>query len=387
MAGSNDGKSAEMEKAISGTGAAARLPIVSLPLVGREAAAGWGWAPNAAACGYPHPTPAGPPSPQGGGRRKGLLWTRRALLGSGLALGAGLLLTGRSFAATDQLIVGLAEEPPQLDPAAGNAASTEAVAYQNIFEGLTRIDRDGKVQPGLARSWTVSPDGRGYSFALQPEVRYHDGTSFDAQHVVFSLRRLIGPGSASPRKSLYEAITAIEAPDDATIRITLRQPDERLLFNLGLGDAAIVAPESADNNGQVPIGTGPFAFVQWDSGQRIVMERNEDYWGPHPRISQVTFVFIADPAAAVAALLAGSIDGFPHFPAAAALEPLKGNPAVEITTGTGPDGEPRLGVWNSKLGGMWTNAPVESCVLSEVRWAGDSGPMQPGPTPNQTQDD
>ncbi|MDR3476160.1 MAG: ABC transporter substrate-binding protein [Devosia sp.] len=315
------------------------------------------------------------------------MWTRRAVLGSGLALGAGLVLPGRSLAATDQLIVALADEPPHLDPTAGNAASTAAVAYQNIFEGLTRIDRDGRVQPGLAKSWTLSPDGLAYTFVLQPVVRYHDGTSFDAGHVVFSLKRLAGAASPSPRQALYAGIADVTAPDATTVRITLKQPDARLLFNLGLGDAAIVAPESADNNRRVPIGTGPFAFVQCDGGQRVLLARNEDYWGPHPRLSQATFVFIADPAAAISALLAGSIDGFPHFPAPAALEPLRGNPAFEITTGTGPGGEPRVGIWSSRLIGMWSSAPVEGCVLAEIRWAGDNGSSQPGPAQNPTQDD
>lgn len=314
------------------------------------------------------------------------MWTRRAVLGSGLALGAGLLLARPAFAATDQLTVALAQEPPHLDPTAGEAPGTEDTAYQNIFEGLTRIDRDGKVQPGLAKSWSVSPDGLTYSFALQSDVRYHDGTSFDAGHVVFSLKRLVGPGSVNPRQAVYAAIRDVSAPDDNTVRIQLAKPDEQFLFNLGLGAASIVAPESADNNRSVPIGTGPFGYLQWDRGSQLVLVRNEDYWGPHPRLSQVNFVFIADPAAAIEALLAGRLEGYPAFPAPAALEPLKGNPAVQIVSGKGPDGGPRVGVWNSKLSGMWVDAPVESCVLADIRWADDNGaPLTP--MPDQSTDD
>ena len=315
------------------------------------------------------------------------MWTRRAIIGSGLALGAGLLLPHRALAATDQLRIGLASEPPQLDPTAGNDPSTEAVAYRNIFEGLTLIDEDGKVQPGLAKSWTVSPDDLAYTFTLQTEARYHDGTDFDAQHVVFSLERITAAASQNPGKARYASIASTAAVDGATVKITLKQPDPDLLFNLGRAEAVMVAPESADNNRSVPLGTGPFAFLQWDGGADIVVVRNEDYWGTHPRVDQATFVFIADPAAAIDALIAGQIDGFPNFPAAGPLDRIKDNPAFQIVTGTGPEKQPRTGIWASKLSGMWRNAPLESCVLAGLRWADDNGGAQPAPLLDQSTDD
>jgi peptide/nickel transport system substrate-binding protein len=314
------------------------------------------------------------------------MWTRRAVLGTGLALGAGLLVSRPSRAATDQLTVALASEPPHLDPTAGESAATLDAAYQNIFEGLTRIDRDGKVQPGLAKSWTISPDGLDYVFVLQSDVRYHDGTDFDAEHVVFSLKRLVGGDSQSPSKARYAGLADISAPDVASVRLRLAKPDPDLLFKLGLGAASIIAPESADNNRLVPIGTGPFGYLQWDKGTQLVLVRNEDYWGTHPRISLVEFVFVADPAIAIAALLKGQIEGYPNFPAPAALESLKGTPAVQLVAGTGPDGAPRVGVWNSQLSGMWPNAPVESCVLADIRWAGDNGTTTPPPPQDPTED-
>jgi|GEM_PF-5363852 len=310
------------------------------------------------------------------------MWSRRAVLGSGLALGAGLLLPGQSRAATDQLTIALAAEPPQLDPTAGDAPATEAVAFQNLFEGLTRIDRDGRLQPCLARSWIAGADGRSYRFTLEPSVRYHDGTSFDAGHVVFSLERLIAPESRNPHRGIYAAITGATALDDTTVEVTLAGPDADLLRKLALGPASIVAPESADNNGLEPIGTGPFAYQQWDRGADIVLVRNEDYWGTHPRLSQVDFVFYPDPAAAVAALLGGTLDAYPDFPEPALLAPLQGNPALQLVTGKAPDGSPRVGVWSSKLSGMWPDAPVASCVLADLRWADDHGaPLTPMPDP------
>jgi peptide/nickel transport system substrate-binding protein len=276
------------------------------------------------------------------------MWTRRSILASGAALAAASLLpASHAFAATDQLRVALQLEPPHLDPTSGAAAAIKEVSYQNIFEGLTAIDQNGGVQPALAKSWTVSSDGLTYTFALQPEVRFHDGTSFDADHVVFSLKRIGAPISENAQKSLYEVIASVTAPDPATVKITLKHPDGNFLFNLGRGDAAIVAPESADNNKSVPIGTGPFAFVEWDQGSRVVLERNEDYWGVHPRIAGAIFVFISDPSTAINAMLANDIDGFPNFPAPEALEVFKTNPQYKVVVGT-TEGETLLVTNNAR---------------------------------------
>jgi peptide/nickel transport system substrate-binding protein len=316
------------------------------------------------------------------------MWTRRRVLAAGTALGAAALLpTGRSFAATDQLRVALSHEPPHLDPTVGEDPATLAVSYQNIFEGLTRIDEAGKVQPCLAKSWSVSADKLSYSFVLEPEVRYHDGTSFDAGHVVFSLKRLIGDDGQSPRKALYQSIAEVTAAADGSVALTLKQADDKLLYNLGLADAVMVAPESAANNRAQPIGTGPFDLIEWDNGKGIILERNEDYWGVHPLTTQANFYFIADTAAAIASLGDGGIDGYPDFPAPDALAPLKDSPAFKITNGKGPDGKPRIGIWNAQLTGMWVDAPVEACVLHDIHWASETSPPQVGPAPFITNPD
>lgn len=310
------------------------------------------------------------------------MWSRRALLAAGAALVAAYALPARrSLAASDQLRIGLAHEPPQLDPTAGDDPATLAISYQNIFEGLTRIDGQGAVQPGLARSWSVSADGLDYSFALQPDVRFHDGTSLAADDVVFALERLRSAQSRSPNRARFAAIASVAAADAATVRVRLRQADDRLLYSLGLPDAGIVAPESADNNASVPIGTGPFAFVTWDAGDRVVLDRNEDYWGPHPRINEVTFVFVADPAAAIAALRAGDLDGYPDFPAPEALGPARADPGLRVLEGRGPGGRPRTGVWNAGLGGVRPDAPAGGCVLADLRWADDTGTPEAPPAP------
>lgn len=315
------------------------------------------------------------------------IWTRRAVLVAGTAGMASLALpVAPSFAATDGLRIGLTHEPPDLDSVGGHDPATLAISYQNLFEGLTRLNEHAEVLPSLAKAWTISPDKLTYDFTLVAGARYHDGTSFDAEHVAFSLKRLLAAGG--DRAAPYAAIADVVALTPHTVQLRVNRPDDKLLYALALPAAGMVAPESADSNTTLPIGTGPFAFVQWDSGQSVVLERNEDYWGEHPRISQAIFAFATDPAAAVAALLNGELDGFPAFPAPDALAPLRTNPAFRVIEGKGPDGQPRSGVWNAKLAGMWSDAPVESCVIGGIYWnePGGSVPEFTPPAHQHTDD-
>ena len=263
------------------------------------------------------------------------MWSRRSVLVSGIAVTLGAILpTVPARAATGQARIGMASEPPHLDPTAGEEAGIAAVAYGNIFEGLTRIDDNDLVQPALAQSWTISEDGLTYQFSLQQDVRFHDGSAFDAGHVVFSFTRLADPQSQNPKRALFEPIASVTAVDAANVRFSLKRPSADFLYNIGRPAAVIVAPESADNNQQSPIGTGPFAFVDWTKGSRILFERNEDYWGPHPKLTQVTLIFVADPATAISALIANDLDGFPHFPAPELLEPFKAKEDFRLVVGT-----------------------------------------------------
>ena len=167
-----------------------------------------------------------------------------------------LLTTGAALAQPTEIRIGVALEPPALDPTAGAAEAIDVVVYQNVFEGLVRIDQTGAVQPGLAESWTISDDGLTYRFALHQGVTFHDGTSFDAEDVKFTFERLLAEDSVNAQKALYAPISAVTVIDPVTVEFALSRPDGLFLFNMGRGDAVIVAPESAANNGAEPIGTG-----------------------------------------------------------------------------------------------------------------------------------
>ena len=252
-----------------------------------------------------------------------------------IVLTLGITINASSvMAAKDSLNLGMVLEPPHLDPTAGAAAAIDEVVYANIFEGLTRIDKNGVVKPGLASSWTVSEDQKTYTFNLRKGVSFHDGASFDADDVVFSLNRARAKDSVNAQKALFKPIQSVTAEDPHTVVVTLSQPTGSFLFNMGWGDAVIVDKASAEKNKSNPIGTGPFKFSKWVRGDRIVMVRNDAYWGTPAKLKTATIKIIPDPAAAVSAMMAGDIDAFANFPAPESLAQFKSDPRFKVVIGT-----------------------------------------------------
>lgn len=251
-----------------------------------------------------------------------------------VAIAAALLGAVPVLAAKDALTLGMVLEPPILDPTAGAAAAIREVTYANLFEGLTRINAEGRVTPGLAESWIVSPDGKTYSFKLRDHVRFHDGEGLDCSVIRFSYMRAMAPDSTNAQKQLFEPIEKIDCSQPLTAVITLKRPTATFLYGMGWGDAVMVAPQSAAQNKTKPIGTGPFRFKTWVQGDHVTLERNPDYWGPAAKLASVTFKFVADPAAAAAAMLGGEIDAFANFPAPETLSQFRQDPRFSVVVGT-----------------------------------------------------
>ncbi len=264
-----------------------------------------------------------------------------------LAAAFSTALIGNALAAKTSLTMGMVLEPPHLDPTAGAPAAIDEVVYANVFEGLTRINQNGEVKPALAESWEISDDGKIYTFKLRTGVKFHDGSDFDAEDVKFSLDRARAEGSVNAQKALFAAIENVEVTDPATAKVTLSAPTGNFLFNMGWGDAVIVAPESADGNKASPVGTGPFKFEKWAKGSSLDLVRNDDYWGEKVALEKATFKFIADPAAALSAMLAGDVDAFANFPAPESIPQLQADPRFKVVIGS-TEGETILTTNNSK---------------------------------------
>jgi peptide/nickel transport system substrate-binding protein len=257
------------------------------------------------------------------------------------------LMAGTAFAAQDTITLGLVLEPPNLDPTAGAAAAIDEVVYANVFEGLTRFGPDGAIRPALAESWDVAEDGKTYTFHLHTGVLFHDGTTFDAEDVKFSLDRARAEDSTNAQKALFAGIDTVEVVDPATVKVTLKDPDGNFPFNMAWGDAVIVAPESVANEATKPVGTGPFTFAEWVQGDHVTLERNDSYWGEKAALSKATFRFISDPTAAFAAMMAGDVDTFPNFPAPETLSQFAADPRFKVIVGS-TEGETILAMNNKQ---------------------------------------
>jgi len=234
-----------------------------------------------------------------------------------VAVVASLALTGAEMQPEAQaqgpqrggtLRVAQSVEPQGLDPTTNTAAAVDRIQYNNVYEGLVKLDRDGDIVPALAESWDFSEDGLVWTFNLVQGAKFHDGSDFTAEDVIFTIERnqtletIVHP-------EFYETIAEMEALDDHTVRFTLSEFDSLFLFNLARGDSAMLSSTYEGDLNETPNGTGPFRFVERVPGDRVVLERFEDYHNPElPYLDGVEFNFVPDPTAAFAALQAGDVD-------------------------------------------------------------------------------
>jgi len=163
---------------------------------------------------------------------------------------------------------------------------------------------------------------------------FHDGSTFTADDVKFSIERAKAEDSTNAQKGLFENIASVDVINDTTVALNLTNPDGSLLFNMAWGDAVIVDSASITNAKTMPIGTGPFVFKNWVQGDRIEIARNENYWGEAAKLDTATFKFISDPTAAFAAMMAGDVDAFPVYPAPENLPQLEADPRFSVVLGS-----------------------------------------------------
>ncbi|MES3014510.1 MAG: ABC transporter substrate-binding protein, partial [Pseudomonadota bacterium] len=260
------------------------------------------------------------------------------------------LAQAQAQARKDTAVLAMILEPaPGLDPTSASAAAIGEVVHYNILEGLTRINMDGSIVPLLAQSWSVDPDGKSYTFKLRKGVKFSDGEAFDASDVKFSFERAKAPTSTNKAKrAVFDNIGRIDTPDAHTVIVVLNQPDGNFLFRMGENTAVILDPRSATTTATTPVGTGPFKLDAWARGASITLSKNEGFRNAGAvKMKKVTIRFINDPAAQVAALLAGDIDGMPRFGSLQSLKQFQGDARFTVTPG-GTEGKTIVGINNRK---------------------------------------
>ena len=263
------------------------------------------------------------------------MFTKWSIVLAGLAV-ATLPLTGQAASKKDSIIIGMTLEPtPGLDPTTAAAAAIGEVVHYNIFEGLTKIQGDGKVVPLLAEKWEIAPDAKTYTFHLRKGVKFSNGEALTSADVKFTFERDGAEKSTNKEKTVFANILSIETPDDTTAVLHLKDPNPNLLFNLGENTGVILEPKSADAAGTQPIGTGPYKLGEWVKGASITLVKSDSYRDAAKiKITKATFRFINDVAAQVASVLSGDVDAFPRFNAFDAVKQVQGDAKLTVTIGS-----------------------------------------------------
>ncbi|MBE3598741.1 MAG: peptide ABC transporter substrate-binding protein [Limnochordaceae bacterium] len=230
------------------------------------------------------------------------------------------MMPAGALAAQDStLIIGTTDKVTQLEPANSYDFWTWHVLEQTTGTLVTPEPGTARLVPSLAERWQISSDAKVYTFYLRRGVTFTDGTPFNAQAMKWSLERALKLDGPEGAVGLIKGIDKIEAVDEYTLRITLKQSDATFLARLADPIAPVMAfsPKSmpADKmvNGQYA-GTGPYKLVRYDPDQRVVLEAYDKYWGPKPKTQRIIEVFYSDASALRAALESGQIDvGFRTF--------------------------------------------------------------------------
>ncbi len=207
-----------------------------------------------------------------------------------------------------ELVIVTGNEPTTLDPQLSEDYAQRVINLGNVYETLLERTPEGELKPLLATDLPTRVDEDTWEFKLRDDVTFHDGAAFDAASVAYSVNRIISPELESEQIAFFETISDAEAVDDVTVHINTDGPDPllptRMYWMPMVADGAGEVEDFAQN----PNGTGPYKFVEWNVGQDVVIERNEDYWGEPASVQKVTVRSIPDPGAQVAALETGEVD-------------------------------------------------------------------------------
>jgi ABC-type transport system substrate-binding protein len=271
-------------------------------------------------------------------KNKGLL-----ILALTFILTLGIAMSGS--AQEKVLVFGSSGDASRLDPA--DVTDGESIQrMDNIFEGLVEYETGStEIKPCLAESWDISEDGTEMIFHLRKGVKFHDGTDFNADAVVFSFERQYNPehpyhqyGEWAYWGYMFSDVDKMEKIDDYTVKLALKEPNASIMTSLAMFTVCIVSPTNAEKYKEDafknPCGTGPFKFVEWVKDDHITLEANEDYWRERPKLDQLIFRVIPDPSARLLALEVGEIHGM-EYPNPADFERIEANPDLKLMSEPG----------------------------------------------------
>lgn len=206
------------------------------------------------------------------------------------------------------LVIARLSDAENLDHHFMNTINAASVTHGKVYEGLVGRDKNAKIQPLLAESWN-QVDVTTWEFKLRDDVKFHDGTPFNANAVKTNFDRLLDPNVGAPRAGVFEMVNEVKVVDEYTVQFILKQPFSPLLSILASHESGIISPKTVEKYGgeiiQEPNGTGPFAFESWAAGQEIVLVKNNDYFGPKAKVDKVIFKIVPEETTRISMLETG----------------------------------------------------------------------------------
>ena len=277
----------------------------------------------------------------------------------------------------DTLVIGLDDDPPQLDPHLSSTAVDRQVLH-SLFDKLVDIDEDMNIIPKLAKDWDISDDNQTYTFYLQEGVVFHDGTPFNAEAVKFNFDRMLDPALGSPRYGEVEQVEQVKVIDEHTVEVQLKTPFSPFLGDLTDRAGMMLSPtavkESGEDFSQHPIGTGPYQFVERELQSHIKVSRFEEYWGEPAIIKDVLYKPYTDENIRLTNLISGDVDmitvvGFKD------IKKIEGDSAVKLSAkeGRGFLGlhlNPSKAPFNNKEFREAINIAIDRKAITEVVYHG-----------------
>jgi peptide/nickel transport system substrate-binding protein len=251
--------------------------------------------------------------------------------------GSGATGGGGAAAATadkSKVTVALTGEPVNLDFTKTAGAAIPQALMSNVYEGLVKIDQDGKIVPLLAESWTVSPDGKVYTFKLRQGAKFSNGEAFTASDVKFSIERVKSDAWVSSLKSKMDVVDSVSVVSDTEVAIALKQPSNAWLFNMGTPVGAMFDPSGVADLANTAIGTGPYDIKAWNRGQSIEFAARDGYWGEKPKVKTVSLRYFADAVATTNALKTGDVDVVYNMQAPELLSSFTSDSKFQVLEGT-----------------------------------------------------
>jgi peptide/nickel transport system substrate-binding protein len=310
-------------------------------------------------------------------RRAAVLLAGALLLAGGCSAGSTASPGGSGGANADATLrIGLTAEPANLDFTRTDGAAIPEALLVNVYEGLVKLNQEtGEIEPLLAESWTVSPDGRTYDFTLREGVTFSNGEAFTADDVKFSIERVKSADWSVSLKKGMDVVQSVGVVSPTQARVVLAQPSNSWLFRMTTRIGAMFDPSGVADLANTPVGTGPYTVAEFRRGDALVLRARDDYWGDRPPIREVTLRYFDDPTAANNALLTDGIDVIGTVQAPESLAQFEGDDRFRVIEGT-TNGEVTLAMNNAS--GPTSDVRVRRAIamaidheaLLNTAWAG-----------------